>query len=486
MSELQGIRDASGLSSAERDEIERLVDSLNRHEGHNRRVESYYAGTFHVEDHGIKVDPNLLKNDQVCHWPEKAVDALADRVRLNGVVGPDYLVDLVHDVELVDAYSMHLVDKYVNGCMFAVVGISDVTGKPFVRFHSARNATALPSTDYDHSEVASGLAIGRREVTPWSGKRYVPTVVNVFMPNKIIEIRQHDAARWAAGVNEVPERSPMIVAFAHRPRGRQPFGKTRISHAVRGISDEMVRTMFRMEVLSAYYTMPQRYALGLTKKQFDSLVNEKAVKYADSMFLATRDADGNIPSYGQLPSNSPEPFIAQARFLAGQFSGATGVPLNSLGIVQDNPSSAEAISASREDICLIAQRDVESDKRSLARVVRLLAALNANTTIDELLDDERNIEISFAEPMLTSLPGRVDAATKLASVIDGFGSTTVGMRMAGMDDADMASIRTEVMQARAMEAAQAAFANIAMQLNSPAEVPAEIEVSSESEGVDED
>lgn len=149
--------------------------------------------------------------------------------------------------------------------MFAVVGISDVTHRPFVRFHSARNATALPSTDYDHSEGASGLAIGRAEVTPWSGKRYVPTVVNVFMPNKIIEIRQYDAARWAASVNEVPERSPMIVAFAHRPRGRQPFGKTRISHAVRGISNEMVRTMSRMEVLSAYYTMPQRYALGLTK-----------------------------------------------------------------------------------------------------------------------------------------------------------------------------------------------------------------------------
>jgi hypothetical protein len=35
------------------------------------------------------------------------------------------------------------------------------------------------------------------------------------------------------------------------------------------------------------------------------------------------------------------------RQLAAQFAGETGVPLNSLGVVQDNPSSAEAIYATR-------------------------------------------------------------------------------------------------------------------------------------------
>lgn len=457
---LSGLKDAAGLAPEDRAEVERLVDSLSNHEGHNNKVESYYDGTFRVEDHGIEVDPKLLQNRQVCHWPEKAVDALADRVRFDGVVATDDITALVADVGLVNAYSAHLVDKYVNGCMFCVVGRSKVTGRPFVRFHSARTATAMPSHDYDHSEVASGLAIGRMEPTAWSPKTPVPTVVNVFLPNKVIEIRQVMSGRWSAETMPVPERSPMIVAFAHRPRGRQPFGKTRISSAVRGISDEMVRTMFRMEVLSAYYTMPQRYALGLTKKQYDSLVNTKAMRYADSMFLATRDADGNVPNYGQLPSNSPEPFIAQARFLAGQFSGATGVPLNSLGIVQDNPSSAEAISASREDICLIAQRDIESDRRSIVRVVRLLAALNENVAMDDLTDEQRNVEASFAEPMLASLPGRVDAVMKLSAVIDGFGNTTVGMRMAGMDDADISSVRAEMQQAQAMQAAQALFSTM--------------------------
>lgn len=38
---------------------------------------------------------------------------------------------------------------------------------------------------------------------------------------------------------------------------------------------------------------------------------------------------------------------------AKMFSGVTGVPLNILGVVQDNPSSAEAIMTSREDVCSI-------------------------------------------------------------------------------------------------------------------------------------
>lgn len=108
-------------------------------------------------------------------------------------------------------------------------------------------------------------------------------------------------------------------------------------------------------------------------------------------------------------------------------------------------------------------------------MVRLLAALNANTTMDGLLDVERNIEISFAEPMLTSLPGRVDAVTKLSSVIEGFGSTTVGMRMAGMDDADIAQVRSEVMQMQAMQAAQAAFANVSARLGQSVEVESKVE-----------
>ena len=52
-------------------------------------------------------------------------------------------------------------------------------------------------------------------------------------------------------------------------------------------------------------------------------------------------AAGNAPTLTQLPSNSPQALIDIIRCDAALFSGATGVPLNSMGIIQDNPSSAD-------------------------------------------------------------------------------------------------------------------------------------------------
>lgn len=446
---LAGMRDAWGLDTRERDVVDRLVTSLTNHAEHNQKLDTYYDATFTVEDYGIKVDPEMLRNEQVSYWPEKAVDALADRVRLIGLVGPEGTDRMVAETGLVEAYQSHLVDKYVHGCMFAVVGRSKQTGRPFVRFHDAEGATALPSPDHDPSAVAAGLAVARTETTPWSHKVPVPTVVNAFLPGLVIELRQDAPGHWRAERMPTAEPTPMVVAFAHRPRSRQPFGKTRISRAVRCLTDGVVRTMFRMEVLSAFYTMPQRYAIGLSRAQFDKMVNSKAERYADAMFLATKDADGDRMDYGQLSANSPEPFIAQARFLAGAFSGATGVPLNSLGIVQDNPSSAEAITASREDVCLVARKDIDHDRRSLARVARLLAAVDENVAVSALTDERRDVEAAFEEPMLTSLPGCIDAVTKLSSVIEGFGSTAVAMRMAGLSEADIKAVKAELRQAQA-------------------------------------
>ena len=50
-----------------------------------------------------------------------------------------------------------------------------------------------------------------------------------------------------------------------------------------------------------------------------------------------------------------QPHIDYMRSLACQFAGATNVPLSALGVVSDNPSSAEAIYAAKEDLVIDAQ-----------------------------------------------------------------------------------------------------------------------------------
>lgn len=71
--------------------------------------------------------------------------------------------------------------------------------------------------------------------------------------------------------------------------------------------------------------------------------------------MSANPKTGDVPQYGQLSQGSMQPHSDYIRSLAARFSGETNVPLSSLGVVSDNPSSAEAIYAAKEDMVIDAQ-----------------------------------------------------------------------------------------------------------------------------------
>ena len=457
MCELTGIADAAGITDDARRWVGDLAAEYSRHMAHNNLLRDYYDGRVSVSDYGVTAD---IANDQTCHWPQKAGDALADRIRLEGfAAGNDAdqadIDAIAARTNLVSNYNRHLPVKLIYGCMAATVNRGR-DGHSRVRFHSAETFTALPSPDYTDGVVAGGLAIARREVTPWSNGNIVPTVVNLHTPYDVGEFRQVASGQWAYSPGPVREGTPTLYVFAHDGTGTlAPFGRTRITKFVRTLTDDAIRCLWHMQISGAFYSMAKLWMTGLTDEQFDSVMENKS-KYQLSRILAlTVGADGETPpNIGQLSGNSPQPFIDELRALACQFSGATGVPLNSLGIVQDNPSSAEAIQAAREDICLVAERDIEADKSTLARVMRAALAIERNVTVDELGDVD--IKARFASPMLYSLSAKADWATKVASIRQGFGDTDVAARMVGIDEADLASVKSDEARA-ATNAAISAF-----------------------------
>lgn len=452
-----GIMDAAGITDEAKQWIERLAAEYASHVGHNAELKNYYDGRVSVSDYGVTAD---IPNDQTCHWPQKAVDSLADRIRLERLAVPDgdqgALDSVVGRNDLVANYNRHVACKLLYGCMASTVN-RDADGRALVRFHSAETFTALPSPDYTDGVVAAGLAIARREVTPWSDGRIVPTIVNLHAPYNVGEFRQVDSGRWVYTDGPTLEPLPTLYVFSHKGTGTlSPFGQTRITQFVRTLTDDAIRCMWHMQVSGAFYSMAKLYMTGLTNEQFDAVMENKS-KYQLSRLLAlTTGADGQNPNVGQLSGNSPQPFIDELRALACQFSGATGVPLNSLGIVQDNPSSAEAIGAAREDICLIAERDIEADRSTLRRVCRAALAVDSNTTVDGLDEGDAAVVASFASPMLYSLSARTDAALKVASVDGAFAGSDEFRRMVGFDEAAIAQMRSDEAR-RATDAAVSAI-----------------------------
>lgn len=440
-----GIKNAVGLAKGQKAVLEELVEVYNHVNGRNQKLRAYYDGKVKVREFGLTIDSSRLRNDQVCFWPQKSVEALAERVRFDRFVFEDGSQDAILDAivrenNLINSYSRYQPSKYTQGCMFSTIGRWNDSVK--IRFHSAETAVAISDGNHDSGIIGAGMAIARRERTSWSGKRTAPTIVNLYEPGRITVLKRIGEASWVATVQPVAEEQPMMLAFTHKSTGTKPFGQSRINAAVRSLTRDAVRTLWRMELSSAFYSIPQRYIIGLSDEMYDALADNKAKQYLDSLFLATRDDDG-APEYGQLTGNSPQPFIDQLRALASMFSGVTGVPLNSLGIVQDNPSSAEAIAAAREDICITAEDDIAADKVVLERMAQLAMAIANNTTTDRLTDAQKSVMAHFKNPTMPSLVSQADAMMKIATTAPWFTESDVFLEQLGFDASTIARIKSD-------------------------------------------
>ena len=116
----------------------------------------------------------------------------------------------------------------------------------------------------------------------------------------------------------------------------------------------MIRTMKRSEITAEFYAFPQKYILGLSEDAEDL---DKWKATMSSILRLDRDEDsGTVPSVGQFNQAAVTPHIEQLRVFASLFAGETGLTLDDLGIVSDNPSSAEAIKASHENLRLKARK----------------------------------------------------------------------------------------------------------------------------------
>ena len=464
--DISSITKAAGLSDDAAWWARLLVNEYQKHVAHNEMLRSYYDGHVKVSDYGVGAE---IENDQRCHWPAKAVDALADRITFEGFALPDGM-DESHaaalkavelDNNLVNNYNRHLTPKLLYGCCAATV-TRNKQGRAVVRFHSAETFTAIPSPDGKDGVVAAGLAIARSEYTSWSGGQLVPTVVNLHLPGNVVELRQVAKGQWVAEDGITAEREPSLYVFTHDGTGSlNAFGRTRISAFVRKITDNAIRCMWHMQISGAYYSIPKLIMLNLMPEQYESVIGDKFRYQLDRVIATEVDENGDSrTAIQQLSGNSPQPFVDELRALASQFSGMTGVPLNSLGIVQDNPSSAEAIGASREDICLIANRDIKEDKPVLRKVALAALSVQLNTTVERLLAEHpelNDISPRFASPVLHTYNEIANFVTQVSSVRDGFGKTDYAAHLLGVPDEELESVKSDELRNANATIAQSIF-----------------------------
>lgn len=458
MSDISGIRRARGLTTSEADELDALLRVYDRTRGRNNEIEAYYEGDVMAKDIGVDILPQEAKDkvhvDLSCDWAKKAVKALANHVRFDGFVfegreGMDEgLKRALSRIDFEAEFSRARMGTLKKGCAFACVNNNGTSAS--VTFHSADNGAAIMNEAT--GRIRSGFVIADEGRTEWAPRRQVVTKVNFHMPGSRVAIVRDSQSEWHAERVETPPETMMMVPFVYEPTDKKPLGGTRVTKEVRSVIDDVLSVRLAIAISRAFYAVPMRALLGLTDAVYKALSEKPQwTAYINPMLLATADRNGHTPTLTQLPSNQPDALIRLIETDAKLFAASTGVPLQSLGIVQDNPSSAEAIVEARRDLIEDAQSFEDEHLIPALRQIALLVMMveSNRSSVDDLDDIQRSVMPHFRNPAMPSIAATTDAAMKIASVNPDFAGTDVFFEMVGFDQATIARVNSQIRMNRA-------------------------------------
>ena len=215
-----------------------------------------------------------------------------------------------------------------------------------------------------------------------------------------------------------PAPAPLLVPVVYRPDAKRPFGHSRISRACMGLQQGALRTLKRSEISAEFYSFPQKYVLG-TSSDAEQMDKWKAT--ISSFLEFTKDEDGDKPVVGQFTQQSMSPYTEQLRTFAALFAGETGLTLDDLGFVTDNPSSAEAIKSSHESLRLAARKAQRTFGSGFLNAGYLAACMRDGIAYQrQQLYLTRPVWEPVFEPDAATLSGIGDAVGKINTAIPGY------------------------------------------------------------------
>lgn len=213
---------------------------------------------------------------------------------------------------------------------------------------------------------------------------------------------------------------PLLVPIIYRPDASRPFGHSRISRACMRIMQAALRTLRRSEVSAEFYSFPKKYILGLS----DDVEVNKWKATMSSLLSFGKDDDGDLPKVGQFTQQSMTPYIEHLRMFATLFAGETGLTMDDLGFVSDNPSSAEAIKASHENLRLLARKAQRTFGSGFLNVGYLAACTRDSFQYKrEQLYLTKPVWEPIFEPDAAMLSSIGDGAIKINQAVPGYFNT---------------------------------------------------------------
>lgn len=365
----------------------------------------YYEMKKTPMDFGIFTPPKLMNFKRVNGWCSKSVDALADRLSIqkfkNDYFGMwDYFKNNNHDI----LFDSAILSALICSCSFIYLYKDDFDN---VKMQVIDGGKATGIIDDTTRFLKEGYAILDTD-------HYGIPTKEAYFTSDYTEFYERDKEPYRV---DNPALYPLLVPVVYRPDAKRPFGHSRISRDCMDYQDAASRTLKKLSISEEYYSVPQKYALGID----DDVEVNNWVASASAMLAIGKSEDGTMPQIGSFAQMSISSFMDSIKVQASLFAGATGLTLDDLGFPTANPASDDAIKLQHAELTRTAKKAQKSFATGFLNAGFLASCLENDMafTRDRIADTKIIWEPLF-EPGASTLSAIGDGVSKINSAISGY------------------------------------------------------------------
>ena len=364
-----------------------------------RKYETYYEGKSRLDALGVTLPPQMRVLEQMAPFPKLAVDVLTEVLVPEGfILGdnnevPELLQYWWSVNDMSTQFQLAATEALVQGAAYWIVGPGK-DGIPRISFVTRKNTATRLDHFGDVAEAVTTYTIdGNNYCT-----HYTKGLTTYYRKNKYadmwVEVDSYDTGLSV----------PAIVPMCNRERASDVRGRSIIQEIITP-TDAASRTLTNLQVAQEMLSMPQRYILG-------DGISQAAAQMAETKGISLQQAKfeqyiGNLlhgpegATVGQLPGADLSSLHNTYRMYAQEVSAITGIPPAMLGIVTDNPTSAEAMRVAKDRLIQRAEEKARMFGDSLEQVFRLALRAEGHN-----IDGVDALELRWRDPATASESAR--------------------------------------------------------------------------------
>ena len=437
-----------GLTPAEQAALAQLVDLWRVKQPRNRLRQAYLDGVVRPDNLNISVPDDMVDQlGAVIGWPRKVVFGLSDLLIWDGVTsstGSDNPFE-IDDLLASTGFELEIAQTIPSSLTHSVAFLTlrkgvEAAGEPpvIIQGHSADWAAGL--WDRVRRRLSYGLTIDDIDD---AGR---PTRFTLYTADSTYVVEVNAASAWRIIHAELHGMgAPMMEALPFEPSLDRPLGRSRISRDVMSITQRAMRTVLREELATELFTAPGILLSGVDSDLIDDLRSWDWKLGTIKTISSGEEPEG--PKITVLPQQSAQPFTEQMRALATELSGVSSLPVSSLGVIQDNPSSAEALYAAKEELVIKAKNAQRVFDAALNRVYA--HAVMMRDGLDEMTPELRSLATRWGDPAHPSIVSQSDAIVKQISALPWLAESPVVLEELGYSGSQIARLMSDKRRAEA-------------------------------------